>query len=129
MKPYALLLSTVATLSLSGTAFAADKTTYESKTSVESDSKGNYNKENKTQSTNASGTTTEKEKVEVDVHSNGDVDNTVKTEKTIDPKGLMNKRTTKTVDTQDVKHDGSTENTHKKVVNGKTVESVKETTK
>ncbi len=90
MKPYALLLSTVATLSLSGAAFAADKTTYESKTSVESDSKGNYNKENKTQSTNASGTTTEKEKVEVDVHSNGDVDNTVKTEKTIDPKGLMN---------------------------------------
>jgi hypothetical protein len=35
----------------------------------------------------------------------------------------MNKRSTKTTDTQDVKHDGSSKNTHKKIVNGKTVES------
>jgi hypothetical protein len=129
MKTHALLLTTVAVLSLGGAAFAADKTTYESKTKVESDSKGNYNEENKTQKTNAAGSTTHKEKVEVDVHANGDVDNTVKTEKTTDPKGLMNKTSTKTTDTQDVKHDGVTKSTHKKVVNGKTVESVTETTK
>lgn len=130
MKKHFVLLSTVAAITLSGSAFAAEKTTYESKTNVERDSKGNYNEERKTEKTNAAGTTTiTKEKVEVDVHGNGDVDNTVKSEKTTDPKGLMNKRSTKTTDTQDVKHDGSSKNTHKKVVDGKTVESITETNK
>ena len=130
MKTHILLLASVAAFTLGGAAMAAEKTSYESKTNVERDSKGNYNEESKTQKTNAAGTTTtNKEKVEVDVHANGDVDNTVKSEKTTDPRGLMNKRSTKVTDTQDVKHDGSSKNTHKKVVDGKTVESVTETNK
>lgn len=124
MKTSIALLTTIAAFTLSSAAVAADKTSYESKTSVERDSKGNYNEESKTVKTNAAGTaTTNKEKVEVDVHSNGDVDNTVKTEKTTDPRGLLNKKSTKITDTQDVKYDGSSKNTHKKIVNGKTVES------
>jgi hypothetical protein len=130
MKTHILLLTSVAAFALSGAAMAAEKTTYESKTNVERDSKGNYNEETKTEKTNAVGTTTtNKEKGEVDVHANGDVDNTVKSEKTVDPRGLMNKRSTRTTDTQDVKHDGSMKNTHKKVVDGKTVENVSESSK
>jgi len=130
MKTHIALLASVVTLTLGGVAMAAEKTSYESKTNVERDSKGNYNEETKTEKTNTAGTTTTtKEKVEVDVHANGDVDNTVKTEKITDPKGLMNKRSTKITNTQDVKHDGATKNTHKKTIDGKTVESTTETTK
>jgi hypothetical protein len=130
MKTHILLLTSVAVFTLAGAAMAAEKTSYESKTNVERDSKGNYNEESKTEKTNAAGTTTTtKEKVEVDVHANGDVDNTVKSERTTDPRGLMNKRSTKITNTQDVKHDGSSKNTHKKVVNGRTVESITETNK
>lgn len=127
MKTHFLLLTTVAAITLSGAAMAADKTSYESKTNIERDSKGNYNEESKTVKTNAAGTATiDKEKVEVDVHANGDVDNTVKSEKSTDPRGLFNKRTTKSTDTQDVKHDGSSKNTHKKIIDGKTIESTVE---
>jgi hypothetical protein len=129
MKTRIFLLSTVAAFTVASSAFAAEKTSYESKTSVDSDSKGNYNEESKTKKTNSAGSMTHKEKVRVDVHSNGDVENTVRTENISDPKGLMNKRSTKVTDTQDVKHDGSSKNTHKKVVDGKTVENVTETNK
>lgn len=130
MKTHIALLTTVAAMTIGGAAFAADKTSYESKTNIERDSKGNYNEESKTVKTNAAGTaTTDKEKVEVDVHSNGDVDNTVKSERSTDPRGLFNKKSTKVTDTQDVKHDGSSKNTHKKIVNGKTVESDTEVNK
>lgn len=125
-----LLLISASVVAIAFQAAAADKTSYETKTNVERDAKGNYNEETKTEKTNAIGTTTTtKEKVEVDVHANGDVDNTVKREKSTDPRGLLNKHTTKITDTQDVKHDGSSTNTHKKVVNGKTVESETQTTK
>lgn len=128
MKTRFLLLTSVAAIALAGSAFAAEKTSYETKTTVERDAKGNYNEQSKTQKTNAVGTTTTtKEKVAVDVHANGDVENTVKSEKSTDPRGLMNKKTTKVTDTQDVKHDGSSKNTHKKVVDGKTVENNTET--
>ena len=130
MKTHILLLASVAVFTMGAAAMAAEKTSYESKTNVERDSKGNYNEESKTQKTNAAGTTTTtKDKVEVDVHADGDVENTVKSEKTTDPRGLMNKRSTKVTDTQDVKRDGSSKNTHKKIVDGKTVESVTETNK
>ena len=130
MKTQFLLLSTVAAFTFSGVAIAADKTSYETKTSVIRDAKGNYDEQSKTEKTNAAGTTTStKEKVEVDVHDNGDVENTVKHQKTTDPRGLMNKRSTTVTDTQDVKHDGSSKTTHEKVVDGKTVERNSTTSK
>lgn len=125
MKTHIALLTTVAAFTLStAAAFAADKTSYETKTSVERDAKGNYNEQSKSERTNAAGTTTtNREKVEVDVNASGDVDNTLSRETTVDPRGLLNKRTTKITNTQDVKHDGSSRNTHRKIVNGTTVES------
>ncbi len=128
MKTRTLFIASITALTVGSSAFAADRT-YESKTKVESDSKGNYTEESKTKKTNAAGSTTLKEKVNVEVHRNGDVDNTAQTESISDPKGLMNKRTTTITNTQDVKHDGSSKSTHKKVVDGRTVESVTETSK
>lgn len=98
MKTHIALLTAAAFFTMGDAAMAAEKTTYESKTKVESDSKGNYNEESKIKKTNAAGSTTHKEKVNVDVHSNGDVDNTAQTENISDPKGLMNKHSTKIIE-------------------------------
>lgn len=125
-----LLLTTVAAFALSAPAFAAEKETFESKTKVEKKADGDYKETTKSSATNAAGTTTTTEKkVDVDVDSKGNVDTSVKTEVTTDPKGLMNKETTKTKDTENTKADGSVEVKHKKTVNGKTVEETEDTTK
>jgi hypothetical protein len=74
------MIALVATVALSAPAFAASESA-ESKTTVERDSKGNYKEENKSQTTNANGTTNASEsKSTVDVKSDGSVDKTVKTE-------------------------------------------------
>lgn len=118
-----LLLASAAAVALSAPAFAADKETYKSTTKVEHDSKGNYDAKSATTKTDAAGTTTSKEKtVEVDVDAKGNTDTTVKTEESTDPKGLMNKTKVKTTDTEKAKVDGTVDTTHKKTVNGKTVE-------
>ncbi len=123
------MITLVATVALSAPAFAATESA-ESKTTIERDSKGNYKEENKSQNTNANGTTNATEsKSTVDVKSNGTVDQTVKTEESHDPKGLMNKTSTKTTDSKETTKNGNQTVTHKKVVNGKTVESTTETTK
>ncbi len=116
------MLALVATVALSVPAFAATESA-ESKTTVERDSKGNYKEETKSQNTNAAGTTNASEnKTTVDVKSDGSVDKTVKTEESRDPKGLMNKTSTKTTDSKETTKNGAQTLTHKKVVNGKTVE-------
>jgi len=130
MKKSYILFATVAAFTLSQPSFAVDKESYESKTKVEKDSDGNYSEKSKVEKTDAAGTTvTSERKVNVDVDSNGNVDKTVKTEETTDPKGLMNKQTVKTKSTSKTKDDGTTENTNKVIVNGKTVEDVSRTTK
>ena len=127
MNTRTMLLTSVAALMLSAPAFSADKQSYEAKTKIEKDSDGNYSEKTKAEKTDVEGTTTSSEKnVSVDVDSNGAVDKTIKTETTTDPKGLMNKQTTKTKDTTKVNADGSVDAAHKKVVNGKTVESTTE---
>jgi hypothetical protein len=123
MKKTAMLLASATALVLSAPVFAADKETYKSTTKVEKDSQGNYDAKSKTTATNAAGTTTSTEKkVDVDVDSNGNIDKTVKTEESTDPKGLMNKTTVKTKDTETTNKNGTVDATHKKTVNGKTVE-------
>jgi hypothetical protein len=130
MKNTTILLATVAILALNAPAFSADKETYESKTKVEKDAKGNYEEKSQTEKTDAAGTTTSAEKkVDVKVDGSGNVSKTVKTEASTDPKGLMNKETVKTTDTAKTKTDGTVATTHKKVVDGKTVENTSETTK
>lgn len=123
MNKLHVLLASAAALTLAAPAFAADKETYKSETKVEKDTDGDYKAKTETTKTDAAGTTTSVEKkVDIDVDKHGNVDKTVKTEETVDPKGLMNKTTTKTTDTEKTKADGTTETSHKKKVNGKTVE-------
>jgi hypothetical protein len=117
-----ILLASVAAFALTAPAFAAEKETYKSETKIEKDAKGNYDAKNTVSKTDAAGTTTTSEKkVDVDVDSNGNVEKVVKTKETTDPKGLMNKTSTTTTSTETHK-DGQVETSHKKVVDGKTVE-------
>lgn len=119
-----ILLASVAAIALTAPAFAADKETYKSETKVEKDSKGNYDAKSETSKTDTAGTTTSVEKkVDVDVDGAGNVEKTVKTEETTDPKGLMNKTKVKTKDTTTTHSDGTVDSSHKKTVNGKTVEN------
>ena len=130
MKNTNLVLASIIALSLSAPAFAADKESYESKTKIEKDVDGNYKEKTKTEKTDVAGTTNSVEKdVKVKVKSSGETDKTVKTTEVTDPKGLMNKETTKTTDTVKAKADGTVESDHKKTVNGKTVEENSESTK
>lgn len=130
MNKTSMLLVTVAAFALSAPAFAADTTSYESNTKIEKDADGDYSAKSKTENTDSAGTTsTSEKKVDVDVDSKGNVDKTVKSEETTDPKGLMNKKTVKTKDTAKTKADGTVETKHKKTVNGHTTESTTEITK
>jgi len=125
MNKTVILLTSAVALAFGAPAFAVEKETYKAETKVEKDSKGNYDSKSTVKHTDTAGTTTTSEKkVEVDVDSKGNTDTTVKTEQTNDPKGLMNKTTTKTEDTETHK-DSAVKTSHKKVVNGKTVEEEK----
>lgn len=125
MNKTILLITAAAGLALAAPAFAEEVTT-ESKatTKVDRDSDGSYTEKRTTtqsrkdsEGTNVSAKTT----VEVEADEDGNVEKTVKTEQVRDPKGLFNKE--KTVVTDKVKaKDGEVETTHKKKVNGKTVE-------
>lgn len=118
-----MLLASAAAVAFITPAIAAEKESYKSETKVEKDSKGNYEAKTSATQTDAAGTTTSVEKkVDTDVDSKGNADTTVKTETVTDPKGLMNKTTVKTKDTEKTNADGSVDATHKKTVNGKTVE-------
>lgn len=127
-KPF-MLLASAAALAFTAPAFAADKETFKSETKVEKDGKGNYEAKTETKATDAAGTTTTAEKkVDVDVDSDGSKETTVESKATVDPKGLGNKETVKIKNTAETKADGTTETSHKKTVNGKTVEDEKTTT-
>lgn len=123
MNKMVVLLASAASVAFVAPVFAADKETFKSETKIEKDSKGNYNSKSSTSTTDAAGTTSSMEKkVSVDVDSDGSREKTVKTEETTDPKGLMNKTTTKIKDTEKTDKNGNVETSHKKTVNGKTVE-------
>jgi hypothetical protein len=100
-----------------------------SKTTVKQEADGDYHRKQttSTEATDASGTTTSLEtKVKVEADEDGNAEKKVTTETVIDPKGLMNKSKTVTTDTVTQK-DGKLETTHKRKVDGKTVEDTKET--
>lgn len=126
MQKISLLLVTASVMAFSTAAFAADEK-YESKTKVEKGSDGDYKEKTTTSNTDAAGTTTSSEhKVKVDVKSDGTTSKTVQDENTTDPKGMMNKETTKVKDTEKTHTDGTVDTTHKKTVNGKTTEDTNE---
>ena len=122
-----------ALLALGATPAAANenvKAESQSKTTVEKDADGHYSRKqtSSSESTDAQGTTTQSEiNVKVDTDADGNAQRKVTTESSTDPKGLMNKTKSKTID--NVKYrNGKVEKTHKKVVNGKTVEETQEET-
>ena len=89
--------------------YFADTESASSQTKVERDSNGDYERNTTAESTDAAGTTTEDNtKVKVKQDSKGNYKKTVESDSSTDPKGLMNKTTTKTTDTVEKNADGST---------------------
>jgi len=116
-----LLFTAVNALALATPVFAADTETYDSHVKVQNDGNGNYKENDKTESTDASGTHIEEKKVDQDVDSRGNVDKSVTTSN-VHKKGWFKKNSTKTKDTEKTESDGTVKTTHKKVINGTTVE-------
>jgi hypothetical protein len=118
---------TALALTLSAPAFSAESTS-DTETKVEKNDNGDYKAETTSKSEDSAGTATESEKkVEVDTGSNGDMEKTVTTEHSTDPKGLFNKKKTSTKDVIKRKGD-KTVVKHKKKINGDTVEDSESTT-
>ncbi len=129
MRKLPLLLVTASAMAFSTVAYAADEK-YESKVSVDKKDNGDYKATTKTSHTDTAGTkTTSDSKVKIDVDKDGTIDKTTKTEETTDPKGLMNKTKTKIKDEEKTHTDGTVETSHKKTVDGKTVEDTSTNTK
>lgn len=120
------LLCTAALLSfaVAAPALAAD-TEYKSETTISRDADGDMKSKTETTSTDAAGTDRkDMKKVTVDVEKDGDTKKTVETDSKVDPKGLFNTDEVETKDTLET-DDGVTTTTHKKEINGKTVEDTK----
>ncbi len=122
MNTKSILLASTALFALSAPAFAIDKETYQSNTSIEKDSAGNYAEKNMVTKTDLDGTTTSSEKnLHVAVDASGNVEKSKTTERVSDPQGLGNKHIVTTKDTEKTKN-GEVTITHEKTVNGKNVE-------
>lgn len=84
------ILSATTMLTMGAAAFAADEVA-KGETKVEYKDDGGYKSTQSSEHVNADGTKTSSEaKVDVDVDKDGQVEKTVKTESTTDPKGLLN---------------------------------------
>ena len=117
------MVDTTHTKTVNGKNVEGTKDNYKSTSKVRKDSEGNYAERDITTNTDANGTTTSFEKdANVAFNANGDTDKSTTTEKTTDPKGLMNKNTVKTSNTEQTK-DGMVATSQDITVNGKTVES------
>jgi hypothetical protein len=110
MKNGLSLLAMTAIMGFSVASHAADPHA-KVESSVDYKNNGGYESNVTSEEVNAAGTARTSEKsVDVDVDRNGNVVSTIDTEKTVDPKGLMNKKTT---------------STSTKAVNGKVIEMEK----
>jgi hypothetical protein len=94
---------------------------YKTSSTIKKDSKGNYAEKDLTVNTDASGTTTSFEKnANVDVSANGDIAKSTTTENTVDPKGIGNKSTVSTSNTENTS-EGMVEKNQEVTVDGKTM--------
>lgn len=115
------LFAIAAALMLSAPAFAADVSAT-TKTEYKQGDNGSYESKKTAESEDRDGTVVkEQNAVSVDKDKDGNYKKTIEHKTTTDPKGLMNKTTTKTKDTITSDEDKN-EVTHKKVVDGDTVE-------
>lgn len=121
-KTLTLLAATVAAAAFAAPAMAEDKTTYKAETKIEKSASGDYTRTSTEERKDASGKVSAETKVDVDVNKDGGMTKTVETKTVDDPKGLLNKQTTKTEDMVKTTADGKIETSHEKTVNGKKVE-------
>jgi len=126
MNKTTILLASVAAFALGAPAFAADES-IKTETKIEKDSKGNYDEKDKTVTKDASGKTTDKKTVDVDVDAKGNTDKTVTTKHVVST-GLFNKDDKVTTKDTEKTKDGQVTTTHEKKVDGTTVESTTDTT-
>lgn len=117
-----LLLASTAIFVLSAGAFAADKESYQSNTSIEKSSDGNYNEHDTVTKTDPDGTVSSStNNLSVEVDPKGNTDKRRTTETTSNPQGLGNKHVVTTSDTEKTQ-DGVVTTTHAKTVDGKNLE-------
>lgn len=101
--------------------YAADES-YDSKSSIDKDDNGGYERNFEEKSTDATGTLRKNEvTTDVDVDNDGERETTIKSKSVEDPKGLMNKTTVETEKTIK-QEDGKVKTSYEKSVNGETVE-------
>jgi hypothetical protein len=125
MKKSVSLLAVAMLVGATAPVFAADAPSTSSNIKVESDA-NNYDKKTTTQSTDASGTTTEnKNELKIKRDDNGNYKKTVTNQNSTNPGGWFNKSTAKTTSTEEKNADGSANTEYKKQINGKTVEDDK----
>ena len=108
-----------------GLVVAAEPAREDVKTKVEQKDDGGFYKHVDIERTDKAGTlrATDHE-TDVDVDGDGTITRTRSTEETTDPKGLLNKSTTKTTEKEILNPDGTRQIEREKTVNGKTVEDV-----
>jgi hypothetical protein len=122
MRKTLLAAAALSAILIAGPSFAATSTDSTTDTSYDAKDNGGYVAKEKSETTDAAGTTTKHTaKKSVSVDDKGNKSTTVKIKSSTDPKGLMNKTTTETTNTAKETEDG-TKYSHKKTVNGKTVE-------
>jgi hypothetical protein len=119
-----VLLTTLAGIALAAPAFAADSN-YKTETEIERNDDGSYKKSVKAEHDSGAGKVTSETTTELDVDSDGDSVKKVVTKDVDDPKGLLNKQTTKTETKVEVE-DGAVTKSATKTVNGRTVEEHEE---
>lgn len=122
MRKTLLAAAALSAVLVAGPSFAATSTDASTETSYDAKDNGGYTAKEKTEHTDASGTTVKHTATKkVDVDSKGNKETTVDVKSSTDPKGLMNKTSVETKN-KAVEKDGSATYMHKKIVNGKTVE-------
>jgi hypothetical protein len=120
LKLSAMLATTTALLSLSGTALAADKTTVNAESILEHGKNGGYKKTDSVENTNSTGTVKNESETKLKVSNDGSTEKTTTTEHSNDPKGLMNKHTEENT-LKEKDKDGRITREHIQKVDGKTV--------
>ncbi len=122
-----LLTTAAVALAFAVPAMAANTTEVKTDSKLEQNRDGGYDATTKVEKSTPSGTIKNETETNLDVDSNGDAKKTTTVEHTNDPKGLLNKHTTKSKTVAKTK-DGKTTVEHTKKVDGDTVEDSKSQT-
>lgn len=115
------MVTTTHTKTVNGKNVEGTKDSYKTSSKIQKDSEGNYAEKDITVRTDPDGTTIKFEKnAKVAVEADGDINKSTTTKKVTDPKGLLNKSTVKTSNTEKTE-DGMVESSQDVKVDGKTI--------